>query len=299
MMRSILKVLKILLWALILVAAIYLYMLFRDGGSLVQIMSEPRSLEVVQDLRFEAEVQSIQIDWISGGITVTPSTDNLIHVIEKAEKGLNSAKYASIDASNGKLTIRSKNENNVWFFYRTPLTYLELQVPQSDYDEIVLNLTSGSHKVSNLMVDAMILDLTSGELSIAESDIARLNMTMTSGNTNLSNVVGQDLRVEMTSGQLRTTGSFSNLIQIEMTSGDLSLDTHLDAPNRLTLAMTSGNAELILSQTEGFQFAVDKTSGNFTPSFNYTGDSDDPIYLEGDVRYTVDMTSGNVSVKVK
>ena len=122
---------------------------------------------------------------------------------------------------------------------------------------------------------------------------------MTSGNTNLSNVVGQDLRVEMTSGQLRTTGSFSNLIQIEMTSGDLSLDTHLDAPNRLTLAMTSGNAELILSQTEGFQFAVDKTSGNFTPSFNYTGDSDDPIYLEGDVRYTVDMTSGNVSVKVK
>ena len=225
MMRSILKVLKILLWALILVAAIYLYMLFRDGGSLVQIMSEPRSLEVVQDLRFEAEVQSIQIDWISGGITVTPSTDNLIHVIEKAEKGLNSAKYASIDASNGKLTIRSKNENNVWFFfYRTPLTYLELQVPQSDYDEIVLNLTSGSHKVSNLMVDAMILDLTSGELSIAESDIARLNMTMTSGNTNLSNVVGQDLRVEMTSGQLRTTGSFSNLIQIEMTSGDLSLD---------------------------------------------------------------------------
>ena len=103
----------------------------------------------------------------------------------------------------------------------------------------------------------------------------------------------------MTSGELRTTGSFSNLIQIDMTSGNLSLDTHLDAPEQLALEMTSGNAELILSQAEGFQFDVDKTSGNFTPSFDYTGDSDDPIYLEGDAHYTVDMTSGNVSVKVK
>ena len=84
-----------------------------------------------------------------------------------------------------------------------------------------------------------------------------------------------------------------------MTSGNLSVDTHLDSPNEFALELTSGNAEIILSQTEGFQFDVDKTSGNFTPSFAYTGDSDDPIYLEGGVRYTVDMTSGNVSVKVK
>lgn len=299
-MRSILNVLKILLWALILVAAIYLYMMFRDGGSLIQTLSEPKDLEIVQDLSFEAEVQSLQIDWISGGITVTPSTDNLIHVLEKAEKGLSSSKYASIDASNGKLTIRSKNRNNVWFFfYRTPLTYLELQVPQSDYEEIILNLTSGSHKLTELNTEDMIIDLTSGALNLTNTNISSLNLTMTSGNARLNNVLGQDLRVEMTSGELRTTGSFSKLIQIDMTSGNLSVDTHLDAPDQLALEMTSGNAELILSQTEGFQFDVDKTSGNFTPSFDYTGDSDDPIYLEGDARYTVDMTSGNVSVKVK
>ena len=299
-MRSILNVLKILLWALILVAAIYLFMMFRDGGSLIQSMNDPKNLEVVQDLSFDAEVQSIQIDWISGGITVTPSTDGMIHVLEKAEKGLSSSKYASIDASNGKLTIRSKNKNNVWFFfYRTPLTYLELQVPRSDYEEIILNLTSGSHKLSDVNTEDMIIDLTSGELRLSNANISRLNMTMTSGNTRLTDVMGEDLRVEMTSGELRTTGSFSNMIQIDMTSGNLSLDTHLDAPEQLALEMTSGNAELILSQTEGFQFDVDKTSGNFTPSFNYTGDSDDPIYLEGEARYTVDMTSGNVSVKVK
>lgn len=299
-MRSILNVLKILLWALILVAAIYLFMMFRDGGSLIQTMNDPRNLEVVQDLSFDADVQSLQIDWISGGITVTPSTDNRIHVLERAEKGLSSSKYASIDTSNGKLTIRSKNINNVWFFfYRTPLTYLELQVPQSDYEEIILNLTSGNHKLSDLNSSKMIVDLTSGSLTLSDSNVTSLNMTMTSGNTRLANVLGQDLRVEMTSGELRTTGSFSKLIQIDMTSGNLSVDTHLDAPEQLALEMTSGNAELILSQTEGFQFDVDKTSGNFTPSFEYTGDSDDPIYLDGKARYTVDMTSGNVSVKVK
>lgn len=299
-MRSILNVLKILLWALILVAAIYLFMMFRDGGSLIQTMNEPKDLELVQDLSFEAEVKSLQIDWISGGITVTPSTDNKIHVLEKAEKGLSSSKYASIDASNGKLTIRSKNRNNVWFFfYRTPLTYLELQIPQSDYEEIVLNLTSGNHQLSGLNTEDMIIDLTSGALNLSNAHISSLNLTMTSGNTRLSDIIGQDLRVEMTSGELRTSGSFSKLIQIDMTSGNLNVDTHLDAPEQLALEMTSGNAELILSQTEGFQFDVDKTSGNFTPSFDYTGDSDDPIYLEGDARYTVDMTSGNVSVKVK
>lgn len=299
-MRSILNVLKILLWALILVAAIYLFMMFRDGGSLIQSMNDPKNLEVVQDLSFEAEVEMLQIDWISGGITITPSTDNLIHVLEKAEKGLRSSKYASIDASNGKLTIRSRNKSNVWFFfYRAPLTYLELQVPQRDYEEIVLNLTSGSHQLSDLNTKDMTIGLTSGTLNLSNANIASLNLTMTSGNTHLSDVSGQDLRVEMTSGKLRTTGSFSNLIQIEMTSGDLNLDTHLDAPNQLTLEMTSGNAELILSQTEGFKFDVNKTSGNFTPSFNFTGDSDDPIYLEGNARYMVDMTSGNVSVKVK
>lgn len=299
-MRSILNVLKILLWALILVAAIYLFMMFRDGGTLIQTMNEPKDLEVVQDLSFEAEVQTLQINWISGEITVTPSTDNLIHVLEKAEKGLSSSKYASIDATNGKLTIRSKNRNNVWFFfYRTPLTYLELQVPQSDYEEIVLNLTSGNHQLSGLNTEDMIIDLTSGALNLSNAHISSLNLTMTSGNTRLSEVLGQDLRVEMTSGELRTSGSFSNLIQIDMTSGNLNVDTHLDAPEQLALEMTSGNAELILSQSEGFQFDVDKTSGNFTPSFDYTGDSDDPIYLEGDARYTVDMTSGNVSVKVK
>ncbi len=299
-MRSILNLLKILLWALILVAAIYLFMMFREGGSLIQSMNDSKNLEVVQDLSFDADVQDIQIDWISGGITVTPSTDNMIHVLEKAEKGLSASKYASIDASNGKLTIRSKNKNNVWFFfYRTPLTYLELQLPQSDYDEIILNLTSGSHKLMDLNTEDMIVDLTSGELKLSDANVDRLNMTMTSGNARLNNVFGQDLRVEMTSGELRTSGSFSNLIQIDMTSGNLNVDTHLDAPEQLALEMTSGNAELILSQAEGFQFDVDKTSGNFTPSFNYTGDSDDPIYLEGDVRFTVDMTSGNVSVKVK
>lgn len=299
-MRSVLSVLKILLWSLVLLAGIYLFIMFRDGGSLIQNMNSPKTLEVVQDLSFDADIQSFQVDWISGGIKVTPSIDNMIHVLEKAEKGLSSSKYASIDASNGKLTIRSKNKNNVWFFfYRTPLTYLELQVPQNDYEEIILNLTSGSHKLSDLNTEDMIIDLTSGELRLSNANISRLNMTMTSGNTRLNDVMGEDLRVEMTSGELRTTGSFSNLIQIDMTSGNLSLDTHLDAPEQLALEMTSGNAELILSQAEGFQFDVDKTSGNFTPSFNYTGDSDDPIYLEGDARYTVDMTSGNVSVKVK
>lgn len=255
----------------------------------------------LQNIVLNESISSIDLEWHSGGVKITKSSDDRIRIIEKSSVQLDESKWVKPVVDGDRLVLHSRNKNNfVFFFFQSSESYLELQLPEQVYTSFKARLTSGTHSISNFDFNQFDLTMTSGSLQVNKVNSEDIQILMTSGNAYFNQVETNNLDINMTSGNTNFTGSVSNALNIEITSGNIDLDTSDDSPNQLSLDMTSGVVTLTLSEDEGFQVSIDKTSGSFSPDsrLNRLNDS---LYqhLDYKLNYSVEMTSGSLSIRLK
>lgn len=293
---------KITIYFIIAFVSTYIFVtLFHNQPLPFAIPNKNEPMLVLQNIVLEDTITSLDIEWYVGGVEITKSTDNRIHIVEKSSSNLDENKLVKPRVSNNTLYLHSRNKNNVNFlFYQSPMTYLELQLPDQDYSHFKLYMTSGKTNITDFFVSKLDLDMTSGNLHLNNLKSEDMNITMTSGNASFNQVHTNNLELGMTSGNASFTGTITNDLDVEMTSGDLDLDTSSDSPNSLKLEMTSGSATLTLSENEGFKISLDKSSGHFRPDSKMTQINDELYeYMQSTVNYTVEMTSGSLSINLK
>ncbi len=288
------------IWTIIGLAALTVLIRLVNGNLALPNFDLAREANVMlYDKTLSDNVDRLSIDWISGGVTVKPSEDGLIHIVERASEQMPERKWARITQDGANLTIRSQNKSIFIFFWHTPLSTIEIRLPEATYESLRLTATSGSNRISQIGFAEFKAEITSGELVVQDSQIDSLDLEMTSGESDFSNISTQTARFESTSGDLTFVGSIAGKLSSEMTSGEQTFNLSQSAPKAINLSMTSGSAEINLPENPGFTLELEKTAGDFTADFQHTQDSDRYIYQNGENRYQAEITSGELLFSVR
>ena len=137
-----------------------------------------------------------------------------------------------------------------------------------------IKLTSGKADISKGVFNKGIFEMSSGNISLEDISFAVLDINMTSGKFKGRGISSKQTAIDITSGQMELDGSFSGRTDIIVTSGKINFNTDLpasqykkkisatsgqitingkkfksyedaaDAPNSITVNMTSGAAAL-------------------------------------------------------
>ncbi len=299
--RYLLGTIKIVIFSLIAVIATLVFFALFNGQSLPFNFAENKEPNVLlQDVTIEENINNVNLEWYSGGVVISKSYDDKIHFKERSTEKLNSNKWASAEVVGNTLNLKSNNKYNfVLFFFQSPATYLELRLPDKQYESFRMLMTSGNTTISDFEISDVDITITSGNLYMFNIQSQRMTINMTSGNSNFQNTLMQSFDLTMTSGNTDFEGIISEECRIDMTSGNLNLTSTTFTPRIMNVNMTSGDADITLSKDYGFVLKLDKTSGNVDLDNEIEKVSESEYtYYNKEYNINVDMTSGSFDLNL-
>lgn len=291
----------ILIWGLVAAVAIYFFnSAIQNGGFTFQQRYEGEPTVILKDITLNESVDSVSIDWISGGVKIIPTTGDRVRIVEKAYKDIADNKQVLVTVLNSKLELESRNKavfNFLWF--TSAPTFLEVYLPiTTDYNLIKLDGVSGNYSIDEVYSNLIQIDIVSGNFTVDNSFSALLSMDLTSGNAVIRDSELLSADIDLTSGQLNYAAKTQSF-KVRMTSGTMKLDLLEQLPQVLDVKLTSGSANITLHGTDGFGFVVKKTSGSFTTDFEVMTNGNTYTYKSGGPLYNIVLTSGTVNAHLK
>lgn len=226
--------------------------------------------------QFSADIQEIEIDWVSGSIRLLPTN---VSSIEVSESGKDTSKYPMICKQDGQ-TLKIEYCANTTFGDLKNLKFskdLTILVPM-DWEGRALKVDAASAKL-------YVQDLTIRDV---ESDTA-------SGTNQFDNCTVEELDIDTASGDIRFSGSLNRL---DCDSASASVYAELsNVPSEINMDTASGAVELVLPKDAGFAVKMDTMSGKFDSDFPYS--TKNGVYLSGDgaCRITMSSMSGKVTIR--
>lgn len=240
------------------------------------------------------QVNDIELDWAAGRVVFEEydvaydggdSIENRI-LLEESYSGSADDRYKMRwEVSNGVLKI-AYCASSGGFVGCTPLNWPDK------------TLTIGIPKGAGGFLRSVTIDGLSGDYGLDGLQCDTLNLSLASGKAHGTDGAFGDVHVEMASGIVSLGAKVQNKLHVETTSGEFSLDCVEAMPRETTLEMTSGNMVLAVPSDASFAAEVRKTSGSFNCDLPDVHRIDD-AYVRGDgaAKVTVDMTSGNVTLR--
>ena len=196
--------------------------------------------EVVGSQRIAKDsIDSFDINWITGEVTVLPHDGNEIIITESAQRTLSENEVMSVETSNNTVTINFIERRAG--IRRMPTKRLEVLIPA----ELAQNL------------DSFVIDSTSAALNVSDISATEFNLGGVSGRQTISSVHAQAIRVGSTSGAIDLTDSAADSIWANTVSGAISLRRAV--ADTATIRTTSG--ALYLSDTLAGTLTTSSVSG--------------------------------------
>lgn len=241
-----------------------------------------------------AQVSDIELDWAAGRVVFEEydvaydggeSIENRILLEESYSGSAGDGYRMRWEVSNGVLKI-AYCASGGGFVGCTPLNWPDK------------TLTIGIPKGAGDSLRSVTIDGLSGDYGLDGLQCNTLNLSLASGKVHGTDGAFGDVHVEMASGNVSLAAKVTDRLHVETTSGEFSLACIDAMPRETTLEMTSGNMTMSVPPDSGFSATVEKTSGSFTCDLPDVHRIDD-AYVRGDgaAKVTVDMTSGNVTLR--
>ena len=247
-----------------------------NSGSELSADNNFISESTVQNVSFDAsEVKKLHIEWVSGNVTLK-SADQ--HNVTFRVDG-DSALPFSYQLSGNELDLRYPADNALW----KPAwgsKNLTVTVPQSWYArETNIDVVSAVVEVDGLSTEELKLDTTSGPINASGLCCDQIVASTVSGNVSLEGTA-EELKLDTTSGRCQA--------ELDERVREIELDS------------VSGELELILPESLGFEAEVDTVSGSFRSDIPTTASSKG-VYTcgNGECGISVDTVSGSISIQKK
>lgn len=247
------------------------------------------------------DISKVSVNWISGNVTIEPSTNNKIEISETSSTDISDEKAMQYKlSSDGTLSIYSSKSISFFSFWSTDTSKnLVIKVPQ--------NKTLRSFNISTTSAD---IEMTA--LNVDESDVET-----TSGKVTFNDVTGKNTEISSTSGKIDIDGNISGEISVDTVSGDLNVNSDckkLDADSisgkiyatlgnnisQTDANTVSGNISLSLPEDiNGFNAEYSSVSGNFNCDFEGTSVNNSFIYKNdnADIEFNFDTVSGEMRIE--
>ncbi|MBR0207605.1 MAG: DUF4097 family beta strand repeat protein [Oscillospiraceae bacterium] len=268
------------------------------------------------------EVSALDLNWISGSVSVERYDGRELVVRESCSRVLTEDETARFRLHGGTLSILPC-ANNARTLPEKQLTVLvpkglTLKTVESDATSasvtvralevsgaIRLDSSSGSLHVEDCRCAALALNSSSGSRHILRTEVsgdaeangtsgsfnaeslrcASLDVSSTSGSHNISELRCDTLRLTSSSGSKKVSGLDCRAVEVAFTSGSVRLE-FAAAPGSVKVAGTSGSVTLCFPKGTGIDLDYDRTSGSL---------HGDPI--RGDIPVEVETTSGSLTIR--
>ena len=288
----------------------------------------PREEESSQALDPQEEnIDSLEIKWLDGPVTVGLSPDGLVHITERSAKQLDEAHQMDVSVKSGRLSVRWDGQ---WFrrWFNVNLGWLggwmdkelEVLLPAGlagDLEELQVENTSDTLQIADCHAQRAKLSTVSGRLSLQNcTGEEELNLSSVSGDVvleggsggetvHISTVSGsveaqavacrEELSISTVSGGCRYQGT-ARVLHMDTVSGEMEAALG-SCPDEAALDSVSGGLRLELPEGAGFVADYSSVSGAF--------DTDFPVEKSGDGKarcgsgggaIRMSTTSGNMGI---
>ena len=228
--------------------------------------------------QFSAEIQEIEIDWVSGSIRLLPTNVSSIQV---RESGKDTSKYPMICKQDGQ-TLKIE--------YCTSTTFGDLKNLKFSKDLTILVPMDWNGR-------AVKVDAASAKLSVQDLTIGEVEIDTASGECQFRNCTVDTLDIDTASGDVDFEGSLNRLDCDSASAGVQAVLSNV--PYEIDMDTASGCLELFLPEDAGFSVKMDTMSGKFDSTLTYTEKSG--RFVRGNGACSIDMSSmsGGVAIRSK
>lgn len=249
--------------------------------------------EVTINEKDSAKISGINVDWLSGNVTVSKSTTKEIKIIEKAYvMPANNKKFTyktdggmiyiddNIDEKDLSVSANSEKDFKA-AMKKIKEAEVDLQVylPEKEYSEFVLNTISGEYKLLGLSVNKLTGKTVNGEIYIGGMKIKELNATTVNGEIDVN----------------RTTRADN--IKLDAVNGDINVVCEV-MPKSLKASIVNGDMEITLPENEGFTIPVlnSELARDFDSEFSLTSKGNSKVYKNGKFVLDISCVNGDIEL---
>ncbi len=280
-------------------------------------------------------VENIEIDWLSGSVTVTPHSSDTVSFSEESSKELKDNFQLHYWLNGTTLHIKFCRSGH-WNF-KDLEKELTVFVPENiKLNDLKVNTVSAEISLDNLQADSADIESTSGNIRLTDltvTETAEINgvsadifldslqsdsasIETTSGSVKLihckvtekaevSTVSGNleaefseplgEFEGDATSGTLQVITPSVDRFDAETVSGTVSLFSQ-SAPKELDIDTTSGDVELNLPKDSSLTLKFSTTSGNLSTDLPGIKNGESYTFGEGGGMYKIATVSGDVNI---
>jgi len=246
-------------------------------------------------------VDSLNIDWIAGDVTVKPYDGSDLKITEFAQRELRENERLYISTSGGTLTIKY---NELRGKSRIPQKKLEVLVPRAlceNLNKLKADTVSGAIVIEDAGADTLVTDTMSGSISISNCTVRTLDMDSTSGSLTIVSVRADSMNLDSMSGAIRISESTAKTLDCDTVSGSISVSGTFDSviQNSMSGRLTLDNFASVST------VKADSTSGSLELSGSFDRVDTDSVSGSITIRSTIvpgalkaDTTSGRITITI-
>jgi len=225
-------------------------------------------------------IQNIEIDWISGSITV--EQDSSCADIIVTETGTYDEDYQMVCTTSGNtLKIQYCKESIKFPSFGITIDGsiskdLVIKVPEGwSCDSLEIDTASAWVQLNGLTIDEFDFDGASGECSISNCHLDTLDLDTASGDINFEGTL--------------------NHLDCDAASANCRLTVY-NNPSTIELDTASGNLELRLPENCGFTCSMETLSGRFTSDLETIHKNGSYIHGDGACSIRINAMSGDITI---
>ena len=194
---------------------------------------------VIGDQNYQEEINVLDIDWVSGSVTLIEDENIQGVKVEEVTNTTNDKERVHSYLNDGELKIKYFASG----YRRLNSSYLKKELTvtyRPGLSKINIDLTSGSLTAENITADTFVLDMTSGTASINTITAQTVNTDLTSGGILINSLSARELESDLTSGAIEVGFSYIENADFDLTSGDIKMTLPEDG-GKVKVSKTSGS----------------------------------------------------------
>lgn len=249
---------------------------------------------LTEKVTFES-VATINVDYVSGNVTINPSTTDEISLSEEIDADIED-KYRCHYYQNGDVLNIKFIESMAVCTHSFKTKDISLTIPTS-VTVMDIETISADVEVNDSSFTDFTVDTVSGDFDFDDLTSTNVKYLAVSGDMTGSDITCDSLVAETVSGKINVEdGSIKN-IDCENVSGNITfeLDSQLVSVDFDTV---SGNMKLIIPSTTTFTATFSSVSGDFNTEFECTKAGNVYTCGAGEVSISGGTTSGDLTIKI-
>lgn len=277
-------------------------------------------------------LENLDVNWLTGQVTIAPWDGDHIEVVEYSKKALNREQQCVMFVQDAKrLTIREYAQKNGpggifgkgWSPFGWPSKRLEVLIPRDQcegIEKLRVQCMSSTVRVSELSGESFEISAVSGTALLRSISAETLDAGTVSGTLTLENCSAEKLHAHSVSGTNLCKGFSAEKAELTTVSGTLNAQGNAEkfkintvsgsasltvdqCPEKANMSSVSGSLKLRLPENAGFTADYSSTSGSFSTDFDAEIKADGKrkksgraVFGNGETKIGLHTTSGSMKI---